>query len=121
MLWAASGEFLERISALADAVRRTSTSAVEDLAGPLPSAASDLLQSMRTVVENVPAPTVPLDMFMEELRAKRALVHAMQEQLASFDTQLEVLERSLVPLHEWTKQLEKAQAAVTEPFRRKKD
>jgi hypothetical protein len=119
LLRAASEEFFERATAFADAVRRAGGSAVGELPGPLPGAASDLVRSMRTIVESVPAPTVPLDLLMEEIKAKRAIVRAMQEQLSSFDAQLDVFERSLTPLHEWSRQWEKAQSALLEPLRRK--
>jgi hypothetical protein len=121
LLRAASEEFFDRAAAFADAVRRAGSSAVGELPGPIPAAATELVHSMRTIVESVPAPTAPLDMLMEEIKAKRAIVRALQEQLASFETQLEVLERSLVPLHEWSRQWESAQNALLEPLRRKRD
>jgi hypothetical protein len=113
---AASEELFEQASALADLLRRAGSGAVAELPGPLPAAATEMLGSMRRVVENVPAPTAPLDMLMQEIVAKRALVRAMQEQLASFDAQLEVFERSLVPLHEWSRQWEHLQASLLEPL-----
>lgn len=117
---AASEELLERFQALADAVRRAGAGAAE-FAGPVPAAATDVMQSMRAVLESVQAPTAPLDMLMEEIKAKRAMVRAMQEQLASFDTQLEVLERSLVPMHEWSRQWENLQGWVFDPLSHKRD
>ena len=119
MVRAASEELLDRVQAFADAVRRLANDAVGELPAPLPAAAVELLRSVRAVVESVPAPTAPLDMMMEEIKAKRALVRALQEQLSSFDVQLEVLERSLVPMHEWSRQWENVQNALLEPLRRR--
>ena len=110
-------ELLERVQALAEALRRTATAAVGELPGPLPGAAGDLLASFRTTLSAVPAPTAPLELLAQELTAKRALVQAMQQQLASFDAQLEVLEQALVPLQEWSRQWERVQDAVLDPLR----
>ncbi|MCW2715827.1 MAG: hypothetical protein JWN88_2874, partial [Frankiales bacterium] len=56
----------------------------ESLAAALSSATSDVFGSVRDLVMQVPTPTVPVDLLIEEIRAKRALVEAMQVQMASF-------------------------------------
>jgi hypothetical protein len=121
VLRAASEELFERVQSFTEAVRRLGAEAVGELPAPLPAAGAELLRSVRAVVESVPAPTAPLDMMMEEIKAKRAIVRALQEQLSSFETQLEVLERSLVPLHEWSRQWEHVQSALLDPLRRRGD
>ncbi len=99
MFRAAADDLSNRVRALTDAVLSASGSAIGAVGGPVPAAAADVLSSLRNVVEQAPPPTAALELLLEEVRAKRALVQAMQTQLASFDSQLEVLERSLQPLH----------------------
>ncbi len=112
MVRAAADELFDRVRALTDVMRSASGTALGAVGGPLPLAAADVLSSMRSVVEQAPPPTAALDLLLEEVRAKRSLVQAMQVQLASFDSQLEVLERSLQPLHEWSKQWSRLQATL---------
>ena len=107
VLRAAADELFDRVRALSEVMRSAGGTA---LGAPL--AAGDVLSSLRSVVEQAPPPTVALDLLLEEVRAKRSLVQAMQVQLASFDSQLEVLERSLHPLHEWGKQWSRLQATL---------
>lgn len=99
---AALDDLLDRTRSVADAVRSASSGALS--AAPLPGAVTGLLASLRQVVEQAPAPTGQLDMFLQEVRAKRALVRALREQLDAFDAQLDTLERSLAPLQAWGRQ-----------------
>ena len=112
MFRAAADELFDRVRALSDVMRSASGTALGAVGAPLPMAAADVLSSLRSVVEQAPPPTAALDLLLEEVRAKRSLVQAMQVQLASFDSQLEVLERSLHPLHEWSKQWTRLQATL---------
>ena len=114
---AAADDLFDRVRALSDAVRSASGSAIGAVGGPVPAAASDVLSSLRNVVEQAPPPTAALELLLEEVRAKRALVQAMQVQLSSFDSQLEVLERSLQPLHEWGKTWSRLQTALGSTLR----
>lgn len=113
MLRAAADELFDRVRTLSDVMRSAGGTALGAVGNaPLPLAAADVLSSLRSVVEQAPPPTAALDLMLEEIRAKRALVKAMQVQLASFESQLEVLERSLQPLHEWGKQWSRLQATL---------
>lgn len=95
-------DLLERTRAVTDFLRSAGTGALA--AAPSPSTVTGMLSSLRQVVEQAPPPTAQLDMFLQEIRAKRALVHALREQLAAFDAQLDTLERSLGPLQAWGRQ-----------------
>jgi hypothetical protein len=116
-LRSAVDQLVEHARRLAESVRDAGSAAV-GAAPPLPAAAGDVLQSLRAMLDSAPSPTAAVDVLAEEVRAKRALVRAMQEQLASFDTQLELFERSLVPLQEWGRQWSRLQSAVSAPLRR---
>jgi hypothetical protein len=82
------------------------------------AAAAEVLHSLGAALHAVPAPTAAVEIVAEEVRAKRALVHGLQEQLEAFDHELEVLERSLVPLLEWGRQWDRLQSALAAPLRR---
>ncbi|MDP9436826.1 MAG: hypothetical protein M3P93_17215 [Actinomycetota bacterium] len=103
-------ELLERTTVVVDTLRRTGSGALG--ATPLPGAVTGLLGSLRQVVEQAPAPTVQLDLFLQEVKAKRALVRALREQLDSFDAQLATLEASLAPLQVWGRQWERVRSTV---------
>lgn len=109
-LRSAFDDLLDRTNAVTDLVRRTGSGALG--ATPLPSAVTGLLGSLRQVVEQAPPPTVQLDLFLQEIKAKRALVRALQEQLESFDAQLATLEASLAPLQLWGRQWERVRSTV---------
>ncbi len=112
LLRGAADELLERLQTLADLTRSAGASTLSALPGPLPSAATDVLSSLRRLVEQAPPPTVAVDLFLEEVKAKRALVQALQVQLASFETQLDVMERSLTPLQAWGRQWSAVQGGL---------
>ncbi|HWH28071.1 MAG TPA: hypothetical protein VNU26_03755, partial [Mycobacteriales bacterium] len=82
------------------------------------AAAGDVLASLRSLVEQVPPPAAAIDLFLEEVKAKRALVQALQAQLASFESQLEVMERSLEPLQAWGRQWSAVQDGIADVLRR---
>ena len=114
LLRAAAEEVLERLGTLADLTRTASSSTLGALPGPVQGAATDVLSSLRGLVEQVPPPTAAVELFLEEVKAKRALVQAMQVQLASFDNQLELMERSLAPLHAWGRHWSAVQGGLAE-------
>jgi hypothetical protein len=117
LLRGATEELLERLRTLADLTRSAGSSTFGALPGPLPGAAGDVLSSLRRLVEQAPPPTAAIDLFLEEVKAKRALVQAMQVQLASFDSQLEVMERTLEPLHAWGRQWSALQEGMMDALR----
>jgi hypothetical protein len=108
-------ELFEPLRAFADLIRSSGTAALGAM--PTPAAATDLLAGLRGVVEQAPAPTAQLDMFLAEVRAKRALITALRSQLESFDEQLDILERSLRPLQEWAQQWARLQEMLVDPLR----
>ena len=114
LLRAAGEELRDRLAALADVARRAGATTLGALPGPLPRAAADVLSSVRDLLEQVPPPTAAVELFLEEVKAKRALVQALQVQLASFDAQLEVMERSLAPLHAWGQQWSAVQGGLAD-------
>lgn len=111
-LRSASDELMDRVRALAEAVRSTSGSAVTAVAGPVPEAAGDLLHALRAVAQQTPAPTAALDVLMSEIAAKRALVRALQEQLGALDEELGILEGALAPVQAWSHQWAHLQGAL---------
>ena len=118
MLRGAAEELAERLKTFTDLVRSTSGAAVGAVAGPVPTAAADVLSSLRGLVEQAPPPTAAIDLLYEEVQAKRAMVQALQVQLESFDSQLGILEKSLQPLHAWGRQWASLQSALSDalPF-----
>jgi len=118
LLQAATDELLERLRTLGDLTRSVGSTTLGAVPGPLPRAAADVLGSIRSLVDQVPPPTAVVDVFAEEVKAKRALVQAMQVQLASFDKQLELLEQSLGPLQAWGRQWAAVQHGVADVLHR---
>jgi hypothetical protein len=117
----AADDVLARLRALAQIAVASGDSSRESLAAALSSATSDVFGSVRDLVMQVPTPTVPVDLLIEEIRAKRALVEAMQVQMASFASQLEVLERSLAPLQSWGRQWSSVQDGIADLLRTQPD
>jgi hypothetical protein len=117
LLRLATEELLERLRTLADLTRSAGSSTLGALPGPLPGAAGDVLSSLRRLAEQAPPPTAAIDLFLEEIKAKRALVQALQVQLASFDSQLDVMQRSLEPLQAWGRQWSAVQEGLLDALR----
>ena len=109
-------EVMERIRLLADTVRSTAGRPLGALGAPVP-VVGELAASMQRLVEGVPTPVAQLELLLQEVKAKRAMVRAFQEQLVSFDKQLEVLERSLEPMREWGERWSSVQEAMTDSLR----
>jgi hypothetical protein len=78
--------------------------------------AGELFGRLRSMAERVPAPTAQLDTFLQEIQAKRALIGALQLQLAAFEQQMVLLEQALTPLQEWGHQWAGMQRLFTEPL-----
>jgi hypothetical protein len=109
-------EVRERIRVLADAVRSTAGRPLGALGAPVP-VVGELATSLQRLVEGVPTPVAQLELLLQEIKAKRAMVRAFQEQLTSFDKQLEVLERSLEPMREWGARWSSVQEAMSDSLR----
>jgi hypothetical protein len=117
LLRGATEELLERLRTLADLTRSAGTTTLGALPGQLPGAAGDVLTSLRRLVEQAPPPVAAIELFLEEVKAKRALVQALQAQLASFDSQLDVMQRSLEPLQAWGRQWTAVQEGLLDVLR----
>jgi hypothetical protein len=109
-------EVMERIRVLADSVRSTAGRQIGALGAPVP-VMGELAASMQRLVEGVPTPMAQLQLLLQEVKAKRAMVQAFHAQLESFDKQLEVLERSLAPMMEWGERWTSVQETVTDSLR----
>lgn len=117
MIRSAAEDVISRTRAFADLVRTTGgtgLNAMGALASPVPRAFGDVVTSLQGLMEQTPGPGAQLDMFLQEVHAKRAMVQALQTQLESFDTQLEILERSLEPLRVWGQQWSSVQGSLAE-------
>ncbi len=81
---------------------------------PTTDAATDVLSYLQGVMAQAPAPIAQLDLLAKELRAKRALINALQLQLAAFEQQLQMVEQSLQPLHAWGQQWSSVQKSLSD-------
>ena len=103
-LWAATDLMLQQLRAYTDLATGASVRALSGVAAPSTDMARGMLTSLQKLAEQAPAPAAQLDVFLSELRAKRALIGAVQLQLAAFEQQLEQLEKTLLPIQEWGQQ-----------------
>lgn len=117
LIRSAAEDVISRTKAFADLVRSTGgtgLNAIGALGTPVPRAFGEVVSSLQGLMEQTPGPGAQLDMFLQEVHAKRAMVQALQTQLASFDNQLEILERSLEPLRVWGQQWSNVQNSLAE-------
>ena len=103
-LWATTDLMLQQLRAYTDLATNASMRALGGVSAPGMDAARGVLTSLQELARQAPAPAAQLDVFLSELRAKRALISALQLQLAAFEQQLEQLERTLLPIQEWGQQ-----------------
>ena len=109
--------FLDQLKQFTDMTQAAATTPWTDTAGrPGTELAREVLEHMRSMAEHTPAPTAHLDIFLQELRAKRALIGALQLQLTAFEQQMDILEQALKPLHEWGQEWSTVQRAITDTF-----
>jgi len=107
--------FLDQLKQFTDMIQAAGTIPWTDTAGrPGTELAREVLEHMRSMAEHTPAPTAHLDTFLQELRAKRALIGALQMQLTAFEQQMDILEQALKPLHEWGQEWSTVQRAITD-------
>ena len=107
--------FLDQLKQFTDMIQAAGTIPWTDTAGrPGTELAREVLEHMRSMAEHTPAPTAQLDTFLQELRAKRALIGALQMQLTAFEQQMDMLEQTLMPLHEWGQEWSTVQRAITD-------
>ena len=107
--------FLDQLKQFTDMIQAAGTIPWTDTAGRSGTElAREVLEHMRSMAEHTPAPTAHLDTFLQELRAKRALIGALQMQLTAFEQQMDLLEQALKPLHEWGQEWSTVQRAITD-------
>ena len=103
-LWATTDLMLQQLRAYIDLATGAGVRAMGGAAASGMDVAQGMLTSLQELAQQAPAPAAQLDVFVAELRAKRALIGAMQLQLAAFEQQLEQLEKTLLPIQEWGQQ-----------------
>ncbi len=109
--------FAEQLRQFSDLSRAAGTVPFTDLTGRSGNElAAELFGRLRSMAEQLPAPTAQLDTFLQEVQAKRALISALQLQLAAFEQQMVLLEQALAPLQEWGHQWSGMQRMFTEPL-----
>ncbi len=106
--------FLDRTRAVVDLVAGAGGTAVGRLPEPVPAAVTRMLSSLRQLAEQAPPLTGELEVLVEEVHAKRLSIQALQAELGALDRQLELLERTLVPIQAWGHQMSRIQHALTE-------
>ncbi|GAC1332227.1 MAG: hypothetical protein NVSMB13_20820 [Mycobacteriales bacterium] len=111
-------DLLGPLREVTDRMRRLSEAGLGALGHALPAPATELLGSMQTLIAQVPTPIAQLEMVVAEIRTRREQVKALRIGLAAFEEQLDLLERSLVPVLEWNKQWLGVQEVMLDSFRK---
>ena len=107
--------WLNQLKQFTDLTHAAGTTPWTDTAGrPGTEPAREVLEYLRSMAEQRPAPTAHLDTFLQELRAKRALIGALQMQLTAFEQQMDMLEQALKPLQEWGRRWSTVLDAITD-------
>ena len=114
LLQSAMEELLERTRDVANLVGSVGSGALGALPEPVPATLSRMMKSLQQLIEQAPAFTAEFDVLIEELHAQRLTVQALQAELSAFDHQLDVLEKSLAPLENWTHQWTRLRQSLTE-------
>jgi len=114
LLQSAMEELLERTRAVANLVGSVGNEALGAMPEPVPATVTGLLKSLQQLIEQAPPFTAEFDVLVEEIRAQRLTVQALQAELSAFDHQLDVLEKSLAPLESWAHQWAQLRQSVGE-------
>ena len=114
MLQATIDVFLDRTRAVAELMAGLGGEALSRVPEPVPSAVNRMLSSLRQLAEQAPPFTAELDVLIEEVHAKRLSIQALQAELGALDRQLELLERTLVPMQSWGRQWARIQHALAD-------
>ena len=117
LLQSAMDEFLEGTRAVARLVGSVGSGALGAMPEPLPATVTRMLGSLQQLIDQAPPITAELDILIQELHAKRLTVQALQAELGAFDHQLDVLERSLMPMESWVHQWTRLRQSLTETLR----
>jgi len=114
MLHSAVDAFVDSTRAVVDVMASAGSGALGVLPPPVPDTVTRMLTSMRRLAEQVPSITAELDVVVNEVHAKRLSIQALQAELAALDQQLEVLEKSLVPVQGWSRQWNRLRRSLEE-------
>jgi ABC-type transporter Mla subunit MlaD len=116
LLQSAMEELLERTRAVANLAGSVGSEALGAMPEPVPATVTRLLKSLQQLIEQAPPFTAEFDVLVEEIRAQRLTVQALQAELSAFDHQLDVLEKSLAPLESWAHQWAQLRQSLGEAF-----
>lgn len=114
LLKSAMDEFMEGTRSLANLVGSVGSGALGAIPEPVPATVNRMLGSLQQIIEQAPPFSAELDILLQELHAKRLSVQALQAELSAFDHQLEVLEKSLAPMENWTNQWTRLRESLSE-------
>jgi hypothetical protein len=117
LLQSAMEELLERTRAVASLVGSVGGGALGAMPEPVSTTVNRLLKSLQQLIEQAPPFTAEFDVLVEEIRAQRLTMAALQAELSAFDHQLEVLEKSLAPLESWAHQWARLRQSLTDTLR----
>jgi len=114
LLQSAMEELLERTRAVVKLVGSVGGEALSAIPEPVPATVTRLLKSLQQLIEQAPPFTAEFDVLIEEIRAQRLTVQALQAELSAFEHQLDVLEKSLAPLENWAHQWARLRQSMAE-------
>jgi len=114
LLQAAMEEFIQRTRSVASLVGSLGSGALSAMPEPVPATVTRMLKSLQQLIDQAPPLTEEISVLIEEIHAQRLTVQALQAEMAAFDHQLDVLEKSLAPLETWTHQWARMRQSLTE-------
>lgn len=114
LLQSATEEFLELTRSVAGLVGSVGGGALGAMPDPARTTVTRMLRSLQQLIDQAPPLTSELSILTEEIHAQRLTVQALQAELAAFDHQLDVLEKSLAPLEGWTHQWSRLRQSLSE-------
>jgi len=114
LLQSAMQEFLERTRAVAVLVGSVGSEALGSMPEPVSATFTRMLGSLEQLFDQAPPLTAEFDALIEQIHAQRLTLQALQAQLAAFDHQLGVLEKTLAPLEGWAHQWSRMRQSLTE-------
>ena len=107
-------EFLSRARAFTDLLGSIGSGAAGAVPALVPDSVTQMLLSLQALVDQVPQLTTEVDVLLEGVHAKRLTLQALQAELAAFDSQLALLEKSLSPLQTWTGQWSRLRGSLSD-------
>lgn len=114
LLQTAMEEFLEGARAVVALVGSVGSGTLSAVPEPVAAPVTRMLVSLQQFIEHAPPLTAELDVVLEEVHAKRLTVQALQAELAAFDSQLDILQKSLAPLEVWARQWTQLRQSLSE-------